>query len=123
MELAQAWNCGVDHARQRKEAGETKLPIVPAVGQICSQYERTCAEIVKQRKLTAANDKRFVALAGRYIRSGRSFTTGAAMESASARNEKWTLTQEGLEVFLRYLDADRERAGEKYENIRCVHVT
>jgi DNA-directed RNA polymerase specialized sigma24 family protein len=45
------------------------------------------------------------------------------MESESARNEKWTLTRESLEVFLNYLDADRERAGEKYETIRQKLLT
>jgi hypothetical protein len=59
LELAQAWKCGVEQARQRKETGESALPTVPGVGQICSQYERTCSEIVKHHKLTAVNDKRF----------------------------------------------------------------
>ena len=31
---------------------------------------------------------------------------------------KWALTQEALDAFLAYLDADRARAGEKYETIR-----
>src|SRR5580700_5918445 len=50
-------------------------------------------------------------------------TPGTSMESESARNEKWTLTRESLEVFLNYLDADRERAGEKYETIRQKLLT
>ena len=59
LELAQAWNCGAEQARRRKEAGESKLPIVRSIGEICAQYERTCCEIVKCHKLTAASDKRF----------------------------------------------------------------
>jgi len=59
LELAQAWNCAAVDARRRKEAGESKLPILPSIGEVCVQYERTCYEIVKCHKLTAANDKRF----------------------------------------------------------------
>ena len=59
LELAQAWSCGVEDARGRKETGQTPIPAVPSVGEICVQYERTCAEILKQRRLTASNDMRF----------------------------------------------------------------
>ena len=59
VELAQAWNCAAEDARRRKEAGESKLPILPCIGEVCVQYERTCHEIVKFHKLAAANDKRF----------------------------------------------------------------
>ena len=59
VELAQAWNCAAEDARRRKEAGESKLPILPSIREVCVQYERTCYEIVKCHKLIAANDKRF----------------------------------------------------------------
>jgi DNA-directed RNA polymerase specialized sigma24 family protein len=35
----------------------------------------------------------------------------------------WRLTQEGLDSFLSCLDADRERAGEKYESIRSKLIS
>jgi len=59
QELAQARNRGAEQARRRKEDRESKLPIVRSVGEIRVQYERTCYEIVKCHKLTAAGDKRF----------------------------------------------------------------
>jgi hypothetical protein len=59
LELARAWNCTAEDARRRKEAGESKLPILPSIDEVCVQYERTCYEIVKCHKLTAAHDKRF----------------------------------------------------------------
>ncbi|HEY7543283.1 MAG TPA: hypothetical protein VID27_00285 [Blastocatellia bacterium] len=36
-----------------------------------------------------------------------------------SEKKKWTLTQESLDGFLNCLDADRQRAGEKYEHIRA----
>ena len=59
LELARVWDCTTEEARLRKEAGESKLPSIPSIGEVCIQYERTCFEIVRCRKLTAANDKRF----------------------------------------------------------------
>lgn len=59
LELAQAWKCSTEDARRRKEAGEAKLPIGRSMSEICVQYERTCREIVKCHKLTAAGDKQF----------------------------------------------------------------
>lgn len=59
LELGQAWNCAADDARRRKESGESNLPFLPSINEICIQYERTCYEIVKCHKLTAASDKRF----------------------------------------------------------------
>jgi Ethanolamine utilization protein EutJ (predicted chaperonin) len=58
-ELSQAWGIGIEEARQRKEADRSQIPKVPSVGEICSQYERTCLEILKQRKLLSPHDKRF----------------------------------------------------------------
>jgi Ethanolamine utilization protein EutJ (predicted chaperonin) len=58
-ELAKAWNCSVDEARALKHRGGSDLPSLATVQKICSQYVRTCWEIVKGQKLTAANDKRF----------------------------------------------------------------
>jgi DNA-directed RNA polymerase specialized sigma24 family protein len=45
------------------------------------------------------------------------------MDGSTTQPEKWTLTQKGLEVFLAYLDPDREVAGEKYEEIRRKLMT
>ncbi|MGA2148506.1 MAG: hypothetical protein ABSH49_26480 [Bryobacteraceae bacterium] len=59
LELAQAWNCGLEQARRRKEAGGPGLPVVPSIGEVCAQYEHTCCEILRHHRLTAANDKRF----------------------------------------------------------------
>jgi RNA polymerase sigma factor (sigma-70 family) len=33
--------------------------------------------------------------------------------------KEWVLSQEAFDMFLAWLDADRDRAGEKYEEIRC----
>jgi hypothetical protein len=59
LELAKAWNCGVEQARQRKEAGEPGMPVVPSIETICVQYKRTCWDIGLNHRLVAANDKRF----------------------------------------------------------------
>ncbi len=40
------------------------------------------------------------------------------MLRSAARKKRWTLTQEALERLLATLDADRERAGQRYENMR-----
>lgn len=40
------------------------------------------------------------------------------MDDPPPPNEKWVLTQEAFDRLLSWLDPDRERAGEKYENIR-----
>lgn len=58
-ELAKAWNCGMEEARTRKHQGESRLPSLSSVQKICNQYARTCWDIVKGRKLTSPNDKRF----------------------------------------------------------------
>lgn len=59
IELAQAWDCGVEEARRRKESGLSPLPMVSSIGEIRGQYERTCCEILKEKKLIAPHDKRF----------------------------------------------------------------
>jgi hypothetical protein len=59
LELAQAWGCCIQEAQRRKEAGPSSIPVVRSLEEICIQYQRTCGEIVKQNKLTSANDKRF----------------------------------------------------------------
>ncbi len=58
-ELSQAWGISIEEARQRKEADRSQIPNVPSIGEICAQYERTCLEILKQRKLLSPHDKRF----------------------------------------------------------------
>ncbi len=58
LELAQAWGCCVDEARRRKERGES-LPMAESIEEIRVQYQRTCGEIVRQKKLIAPDDKRF----------------------------------------------------------------
>jgi len=58
-ELAKTWNCSIEEARTLKHQGRSNLPALTAVQKICSQYVRTCWDIVKSRKLTAMNDKRF----------------------------------------------------------------
>lgn len=58
-ELAAVLGCDVEQARRRKEQGMADGYRLPAVQDICSQYERTCGEIVKERKLIAADDQRF----------------------------------------------------------------
>lgn len=59
IELAEAWGCDKETARQRKEQGKGEIPRVGSLWQIRSQYELTCRTILKERKLTAKNDKRF----------------------------------------------------------------
>ena len=59
LELAQILGCGLQQARQRKEAGEADLPVVPSIGEICAQYGHTCYEILRRQRLISANDKRF----------------------------------------------------------------
>lgn len=59
IELAEAWGCDVETARRLKEDGGTQIPEVPSVGAICSQYDATCRKILKERKLTARDNKRF----------------------------------------------------------------
>jgi hypothetical protein len=46
-EFGQAWNCTVEEARRRKETGEIPSLAVPCIGAICTQYERTCLEVLK----------------------------------------------------------------------------
>ena len=45
------------------------------------------------------------------------------MEGSPAQNEKWNLTRQALDSFLTYLDADRNRAGERYEQLRRTLMT
>ncbi len=59
LELAQVWRCSVEEARQRKETTKNATPIVPAVREICRQYQVTCGEIIRRRKLTSPHDMRF----------------------------------------------------------------
>jgi len=58
-ELANAWNCNVEDARRQKEAGELRFPPIQTLQTICKQYEHTCCEILRSRKLVAAHNKRF----------------------------------------------------------------
>jgi hypothetical protein len=57
LELAEEWGCAAEDARKRKETGETKFPIVPSITEICTQYERTCCEILRHRRLSSQDDK------------------------------------------------------------------
>ena len=59
IELASAWRCDVETARRRKEQGRDQIPDVPSVGAIRRQYDLTCRRILKERKLTARENKRF----------------------------------------------------------------
>jgi hypothetical protein len=59
VELAKVWRCSVEEARQRKEATENAAPIVSAIGEICRQYQSTCGEIIRHRKLVSPHDMRF----------------------------------------------------------------
>jgi hypothetical protein len=59
LELSRTWQIGVEEARQRKEANPRQIPRVPSIDEICAQYGRTCSEILRLRRLTAPNDKRF----------------------------------------------------------------
>lgn len=45
------------------------------------------------------------------------------MERSLVRSPKWSITKEGLEGFLACLDPDRDRAGQKYEQIRSALIT
>jgi len=47
-----------------------------------------------------------------------SFCRSGALAGGAARKEKWRLDEKSFDALLNYLDADRERAGEKYEKIR-----
>lgn len=58
-ELAKTWNCSMEEARALKHRGQSNVPALSTVQRICSQYVKTCWDIVKSRKLTATNDKRF----------------------------------------------------------------
>lgn len=59
IELASVWRCDVEAARRRKEQGRDQIPDVPSVGAIRRQYDLTCRRILKERKLTARENKRF----------------------------------------------------------------
>ena len=59
LELAAALGCGVDEARRRKEGGIATCPRLPTIDEICLQYQRTCGDVVRERKLVAPSDKRF----------------------------------------------------------------
>jgi DNA-directed RNA polymerase specialized sigma24 family protein len=52
-----------------------------------------------------------------------SFEDSRVENGMTPRPEKWTLTKEALDVFLARLDADRDRAGESYEQVRRKLVT
>jgi hypothetical protein len=45
------------------------------------------------------------------------------MEGSTVQARKWSLSREGFEEFLAYLDPNRERAGQKYEQIRRTLIT
>jgi hypothetical protein len=59
LELATIWGCDVAKARRRKEDSVGLCPITPTIESICLQYQKTCAGVVRERKLIAQNDKRF----------------------------------------------------------------
>ncbi|MFN7992734.1 MAG: hypothetical protein U0Q18_03995 [Bryobacteraceae bacterium] len=59
LELAHQWNCAPEEARIRKEAGARSVPLVPAIREICAQYENTCCEILRCQRIKAAADKQF----------------------------------------------------------------
>ena len=59
LELAQVWRCSVEEARQRKETTGNASPVVSAVREICRQYQVTCGEVIRRRKLTSPHDMRF----------------------------------------------------------------
>jgi hypothetical protein len=58
IELAAVWQCDVETARRRKEQGKDKIPELPSVAAILRQYHLTCRTILRDRKLTAREDKR-----------------------------------------------------------------
>src|SRR5215471_11845056 len=45
------------------------------------------------------------------------------MEGSTVQTRKWSLSREEFEEFLACLDPDRERAGQKYEQIRRALIT
>jgi hypothetical protein len=59
LELAQVWGCDATEARRRKEEGTGNCPRTPTIENIFIQYRRTCAEVVRENKLTSRNDKLF----------------------------------------------------------------
>lgn len=59
LELAQMWRCSVEEARLRKETTRDSAPVVSAIREICRQYQRTCGEIIRRRKLVSPYDMRF----------------------------------------------------------------
>jgi hypothetical protein len=59
LELADVWHCDVETARRRKEQGKDEIPYVASVGAIRQQYDLTCRKILKEKKLTAKENKRF----------------------------------------------------------------
>jgi hypothetical protein len=59
LELAQAWKCSIDQARRQKESTQDGTPVVSAVREICSQFQRTCRAIVTSQRLTSPHDMRF----------------------------------------------------------------
>lgn len=59
IELAEVWRCDIETARRRKEQGRDQIPEVPSIGAIRRQYDLTCRRILKGRKLTARDNKRF----------------------------------------------------------------
>jgi hypothetical protein len=59
LELAKAWGCEITEARRRKGEGVVDCPKTPTIESICLQYRKTCAEVVRERKLISQNDKRF----------------------------------------------------------------
>jgi Ethanolamine utilization protein EutJ (predicted chaperonin) len=59
IELARKWRCDVESARRRKEQGKEQIPYVESLGAIRQQYDLTCRKILKERKLTAKDNKRF----------------------------------------------------------------
>jgi hypothetical protein len=59
LELAETWRCDVEMARRRKEQSKDQIPEVPSVGAIRRQYDLTCRKILKEKKLSARENKRF----------------------------------------------------------------
>ncbi len=59
QELAEAWGCEVEAAKERKEKVGTHLPALRTVAEISRQYRRTLDTVNKERKLTAERDMRF----------------------------------------------------------------
>jgi len=59
IELAAAWGCDAETARRRKEQGKDQIPELPSLEAIRRQYHLTCSKVLKDRKLTARENKRF----------------------------------------------------------------